>query len=91
MRIGRDGFEGSYCVSGGLSARRAPESYGRKYPAESVSATFSFGLCLSPAKGLFGPLFYFGAWSLYVRSSHVLGTGTMQMFIERLSLESIAD
>ena len=37
------------------------------------------------------PTFYFGAWSLYVRSSHVFGTGTMQMFIERLSLESIAD
>jgi hypothetical protein len=34
---------------------------------------------------------HFGALSLYVRLSQAFGTGMMQMFIERLSSESIAD
>jgi hypothetical protein len=34
---------------------------------------------------------YSGALSLYVRLSQAFGTGTMQMFIDRLSSDSIAD
>ena len=34
---------------------------------------------------------YFWEGSAYLRSSHACGTGTTQMFIERLSAESMAD
>ena len=63
-----------------LELRRSDRARARSLPQE---ARYRCGCALAEP--------HLGALSLYVRFNHACGTGTMQMFIDRLSVESIAD